>query len=98
MLIVENIHKSFGGIKALNGASFEVHSNSIVGLIGPNGSGKSTLFNIISGFYSADLGQIRYKGERINGFPPNEIARKGLVRTFQISKAPKEMTVVLRKN
>jgi ABC-type branched-subunit amino acid transport system ATPase component len=94
MLIVENIYKNFGGIRALNGASLEVKANSIVGLIGPNGSGKTTLFNIISGFYSADSGEIRYKGENINGFPSYRIARKGLVRTFQISKAPKEMTVL----
>jgi ABC-type branched-subunit amino acid transport system ATPase component len=58
MLKVEKVYKSFGGILALFGVSFEVEANTITGLIGPNGSGKSTLFNIISGFYSKDKGEI----------------------------------------
>lgn len=94
MLAVKDVHKSFGGIRALNGVSLEVEKGSIVGLIGPNGSGKTTLFNIISGFFPADSGQIYFKGEKISGLPPYEVAKKGLVRTFQISKAPKQMTVL----
>jgi ABC-type branched-subunit amino acid transport system ATPase component len=94
MLKVNDIHKRFGGIRALNGVSLEVQQATIVGLIGPNGSGKSTLFNIISGFYQADAGSVEFKGECISGLPPYEVARKGLVRTFQVSKAPKQMTVL----
>jgi len=94
MLAVKNVYKSFGGIKALNGVSLKVETGSIVGLIGPNGSGKTTLFNVISGFYSRDSGEIYFKGERIDDFPPYEIAMRGLSRTFQISKAPRRMTVL----
>ena len=94
MLKVKDIHKRFGGIHALNGVSLEVQKGTIVGLIGPNGSGKSTLFNVISGFYPADAGTIEFNGEFITRLPPYEVARKGLVRTFQVSKAPKQMTVM----
>jgi len=94
MLAVKDICKSFGGIRALNGVSLQVQKGSVVGLIGPNGSGKTTLFNIISGFCSADSGEIHFKGEKISGLPPFETAKKGLVRTFQVSKAPKRMTVL----
>ncbi len=94
MLKVVDVHKSFGGIKALDGVSMEVKEGSITGLIGPNGSGKTTLFNVISGFYPKDRGQIYLKGNRIDGFPPNEVAQKGVGRTFQISQAPEKMTVL----
>jgi ABC-type branched-subunit amino acid transport system ATPase component len=94
MLIVREVHKSFGGLKALNGVSLEVERGSITGLIGPNGSGKTTLFNIISGFYAKDAGEIYFKGRRIDGLPPHKIARMGLCRTFQISQIPQRMTVL----
>jgi ABC-type branched-subunit amino acid transport system ATPase component len=94
MLAVRDICKSFGGIRALAGVSLEVEKGLIVGLIGPNGSGKTTLFNIISGFYPADSGEIRFKGEGIGRLPPYEVAKRGVVRTFQVSKAPKQMTVL----
>ncbi|MBW2057619.1 MAG: ABC transporter ATP-binding protein [Deltaproteobacteria bacterium] len=94
MLEVKDICKSFGGIRALAGVSLEVERGSIVGLIGPNGSGKTTLFNIVSGFYPADSGEVRFKGEGIGHLPPYEVARRGVVRTFQVSKAPKQMTVL----
>ncbi len=94
MLKVIDVHKSFGGIKALDGVSLEVERGSITGLVGPNGSGKTTLFNVISGFYPKDAGEIYLKGERIDELPPNEVARKGLCRTFQISQVPEKMTVL----
>ena len=94
MLVVKDVHKSFGGIKALGGVSLEVKKGSIVGLIGPNGSGKTTLFNIISGFCSMDQGKIYFKGEKTDGLAPHELAMKGLCRTFQVSKAAKRMTVL----
>ena len=94
MLQVHNIHKNFGGIKALDGFSFRIDQGSIVGLIGPNGSGKSTLFNIISGFLKADFGRVLFKNRDITGRPPYKIAQSGLVRSFQISKAPLRMTVL----
>jgi ABC-type branched-subunit amino acid transport system ATPase component len=94
MLTIKNLEKRFGSLKALDGLSVEVEEDSIVGLIGPNGSGKTTLFNVVSGFYEKDGGEIFFKGERIDGLPPNKIAKKGLCRTFQVSKAPEKMTVL----
>jgi len=94
MLKIKNIYKSFGGILALNGVSFSVESNTITGLIGPNGSGKSTLFNVISGFYTKDRGEIYFKGKSIEGTEPYRIAMLGVGRTFQISEVPEKMTVL----
>jgi len=94
MLRIKNIYKKFGGIKALNGVSLKIKKSSIVGLIGPNGSGKTTLFNIISGFYIKDSGEIFLDNEKIDGLPPYIISRKGLCRTFQISKVPTKITVL----
>ncbi len=94
MLKVVDIHKSFGGINALAGVSLEVERGSITGLIGPNGSGKTTLFNVISRFYPQDAGEIYLVGERIDELQPNEVAGKGLCRSFQISHVPEKMTVL----
>lgn len=94
MLSVKNIHKSFGGLNALNSVSMEVEAQSITGLVGPNGSGKTTLFNIISGIYPKDIGQIEFEGKNIDRLSPSERAKKGLCRTFQVSKAPAKMTVL----
>jgi ABC-type branched-subunit amino acid transport system ATPase component len=94
MLSIKNLSKHFGSLKALDGVSLEVEGDSIVGLIGPNGSGKTTLFNVVSGFYEKDSGEIYFNGDRIDGLSPNKIARKGLCRTFQVSKAPEKLTVL----
>jgi ABC-type branched-subunit amino acid transport system ATPase component len=94
MLKVVDVHKSFGGIMALDGVSLDVERGSITGLIGPNGSGKTTLFNIISGYHPKDAGEIYLKGQRIDDLPPDAVARKGVGRTFQISQAPAKMTVL----
>jgi ABC-type branched-subunit amino acid transport system ATPase component len=94
MLTIKNLSKHFGSLKALDGVSLEVEGDSIVGLIGPNGSGKTTLFNVVSGFYEKDGGEIYFNGDRIDGLSPNKIARKGLCRTFQVSKAPEKLTVL----
>ena len=94
MLTITNLQKNFGNLRALDRVSLEVESDSIVGLIGPNGSGKTTLFNVVSGFYEKDGGEIYFKGERIDGLTPDKIAKKGLCRTFQVSKAPEKLTVL----
>ena len=94
MLRLENVHKSFGGIVALHGVSFDVEPLSITGLIGPNGSGKSTSFNVISGFYGKDRGEIYFQGKKIEDIEPYRIAMMGIGRTFQISEAPEKMTVL----
>jgi len=94
VLDIKNLQKNFGNLRALDGVSLIVESESITGLIGPNGSGKTTLFNVVSGFYPKDGGEITFKGERIDGLTPDEIAKRGLCRTFQIAKAPEKLTVL----
>jgi len=94
MLKVEHVYKNFGGILALNGVSFSVEPNTITGLIGPNGSGKTTLFNVISGFYTKDRGEIYFNGKKIEGIEPYGIAMLGVGRTFQVSEVPEKMTVL----
>jgi branched-chain amino acid transport system ATP-binding protein/neutral amino acid transport system ATP-binding protein len=94
MLVLKDVKKNFGSLQALAGVSLRVASGYITGLIGPNGSGKTTLFNIISGFYTKDNGEIHFKGEKIDGLTADKIAKKGLCRTFQIAKAPEKLTVL----
>lgn len=94
ILEVKSVYKHFGGIRAVNGASFSVPRGSITALIGPNGAGKTTLFNIITGFYKGDAGEILYEGRSIFGVRPYRIADRGMVRTFQITKALAAMPVI----
>ena len=93
-LRVENLVKRFGGITAVDGASFEIEEGSLTGLIGPNGAGKSTTFNCITGVHESTTGTIYFKGEDITGLEPYQIAQRGLVRTFQIARELEEMTVL----
>jgi branched-chain amino acid transport system ATP-binding protein len=94
ILSVQNVRKYFGGIEAVDGVSLEVEPNRITGLIGPNGAGKTTLFNVISGFYRPDEGEVFFKGERIDGLSLHQTYQKGLCRTFQISRELKLMSVL----
>jgi len=80
---VENLGISFGGIKAVDRVSFEVERNTIFSIIGPNGSGKTTIFNMISGIYKPDTGDITLDGKSLVGLRPDRIARLGIARTFQ---------------
>ncbi len=93
MLEGTNVSKSFGGLRAVSQADFYVGEGEIVGLIGPNGAGKTTLFNLITGDITPNEGKIAYKGELITGMAPHRIARKGIVRTFQITRLFGDMTV-----
>lgn len=93
ILSVTDIAVSFGGIQAVAGATFEVAPGSVTALIGPNGAGKTTAFNLITGFVSPDRGSVRLKGEDITGKRPDQIANRGLVRTFQLTKVFSKMTV-----
>ncbi|MDL5361447.1 ABC transporter ATP-binding protein [Halalkalicoccus sp. NIPERK01] len=93
-LRVEDLHKRFGGIVAVDGASFSVERASITGLIGPNGAGKSTTFNCITGVHKPDSGRVLFEGEDITGLAPHRVANRGLVRTFQIARGLPEMTVL----
>jgi len=83
MLVVQNIHKRFGGLAAVDDTSFEVAQGSITSLIGPNGAGKTTLFNIISGLLRPSDGTVLFKGTEITGWTPQRIAHAGMGRTFQ---------------
>lgn len=94
ILTIRNVHKHFGGLKAVNGISLDVRKGIITGLIGPNGAGKTTLFNTIAGFYKPDDGEIHFNGSRIDGLSPHDIFHKGLCRTFQVSREFKLMTVL----
>jgi branched-chain amino acid transport system ATP-binding protein len=93
MIVVEDIHKHFGGFRAVDGASLKIADGSITGLIGPNGAGKTTLFNVIAGLLKPTSGRVTMAGEDITGLPPHELFHKGLLRTFQIAHEFHSMTV-----
>jgi branched-chain amino acid transport system ATP-binding protein len=90
----DGVIKRFGGIRAVDGATLSVGERSITALIGPNGAGKTTFFNVITGFYKADGGSATFGGDEVLGRPPYAIARQGMVRTFQITKALARMPVI----
>ena len=94
ILQVQDLTKAFGGLRAVNHCSFAVQPGTITGLIGPNGAGKTTIFNLITGFLNPDGGAIYFQGRRIDGLPPHEIVHRGLLRTFQIPRELKRMTVL----
>jgi branched-chain amino acid transport system ATP-binding protein len=93
MLRVENVSRRFGGLLAVNQASFAANAGCITALIGPNGAGKTTLFSIISGFLKPGDGRIAYEGTDITGEPPHKLARRGIARTFQIAQPFAGLTV-----
>ena len=94
LLQVDDVFQRFGGIRAVNGATFEVAPQSITALIGPNGAGKTTLFNVVTGFYKGDSGTVRFDGADVFRKSPNAIANRGMVRTFQITKSLAAMPVI----
>jgi ABC-type branched-subunit amino acid transport system ATPase component/ABC-type branched-subunit amino acid transport system permease subunit len=94
LLEVKELEKRFGGVRAVDGASFAVPEDSITALIGPNGSGKTTVFNLIGGTMAPDAGDVWFDGQRIDGKPPWQRAHLGLGRTFQITRLFREMTVL----
>ena len=93
MIEIRNVSKHFGGIKAVENVTLDIHTGSITGLIGPNGAGKTTLFNIIAGFYSPDFGEIIFEGENISTLRSDELFKKGILRTFQIAHEFENLTV-----
>ncbi|MEM9578779.1 MAG: ABC transporter ATP-binding protein [Pseudomonadota bacterium] len=92
MIVVEDLHKHFGGFHAVDGASLEIEQGKITGLIGPNGAGKTTLFNVIAGVLKPTSGRVTMAGEDITGLPPHTLFHKGLLRTFQIAHEFASMT------
>jgi len=93
MLTVENVSKKFGELTVLDNVSFSVEEGSCLGIIGPNGAGKTTLFNIISGFLKPNGGRVTLNGKNLIGKKPSKIAKLGLIRTFQIVRVFKNMSV-----
>jgi branched-chain amino acid transport system ATP-binding protein len=94
LLEVTGLRKEFGGVVAVDGATFSVAEGSLTGLIGPNGAGKSTTFNCITGIHEPTGGRVTFDGQNITGLPPYTLANQGLVRTFQIARELSEMTVL----
>ncbi len=86
LLELNQVCKDFKGLRAVQSVSVAIERNEIFGMIGPNGSGKTTIFNLISGIYSPTNGSVSFEGENISGFEPNLICKKGIGRTFQITK------------
>jgi branched-chain amino acid transport system ATP-binding protein len=94
VLELVDVSKSFGGLRALDGLTFEVREGEILGMIGPNGSGKSTAFNVITGALPSDSGSIVFQGDDISGLPPHRISHKGIARTFQVVRPFSQLTAV----
>ena len=93
LLEVTGITKRFGGLVAVDDLSLSLDKGQILGLIGPNGAGKTTAFNMISGFYKPDEGEIYFDGKKINGLRPDQVCKLGLARTFQIVKPFPQLSV-----
>ena len=93
-LVVNNLHKRFGGLHALDGVSFEINGPELIGLIGPNGAGKTTLTNVLDGAIKPNSGTAYLNGVRIDQLQPYEVARVGLGRTFQVTRSFRRMSVL----
>ena len=94
ILEVRKLTKRFGGLTAVSGLDFEVREGEILGVIGPNGAGKSTTFNLIAGAYPATSGEVRFREEAILGLAPHQVARRGILRTFQHNRPFEGMPVI----
>jgi branched-chain amino acid transport system ATP-binding protein len=94
ILIADHITRTFGGLTAVNVAHLEIQRGSITALIGPNGAGKTTFFNLLTGYDSTNSGTWSFNGQALNGVPPHKVARLGMVRTFQLTKALYRLTVL----
>jgi len=94
LLEAQEVVKDFGGLRAVDHCSIAVEKGFICGLIGPNGAGKTTLFDLLTGFYKPNSGSVHFQEQRIDGLDPHEICLRGLVRTFQIARELKNMTLL----
>jgi branched-chain amino acid transport system ATP-binding protein len=94
LLELRNVAKHFGGLYALSGLDMQVNEGEIVSVIGPNGAGKSTMFNVVTGLYEPDDGDVLFKGQNVVGLAPNQITRLGIARTFQTVHLFPNMTVL----
>jgi neutral amino acid transport system ATP-binding protein len=94
LLRVDGVHKSYGGVRALDACTIEVHEGSVAGLIGPNGSGKTTLFNVITGYAKADSGHVYLGARKITNAAPDKVFALGIGRTFQLTRIFPRLTVL----
>jgi neutral amino acid transport system ATP-binding protein len=94
LLEVHEVGRRFGGLRAVDSASFGIERGTITALIGPNGAGKTTLFNLVTGFIAPDTGEVRFSGSRITGLRAHTVTQRGLVRTFQIPRVLTRMSVL----
>jgi ABC-type branched-subunit amino acid transport system ATPase component len=94
LLRTEGVHKSFGGVRALDTCTIEVDEGTVTGLIGPNGSGKTTLFNVITGYAKADAGEVYLADRRITNLAPDKVFALGIGRTFQLTRIFPSLTVM----
>ena len=94
ILVADKITRQFGGLTAVNVDHLEIQRGSITALIGPNGAGKTTFFNLLTGYDEPNSGTWSFNGKKLNGIPPHKVARLGMVRTFQLTKALYRLTVI----
>ena len=94
LLRTEGVHKSYGGVRALDTCTIEVNEGTVTGLIGPNGSGKTTLFNVITGYAKADAGEVYLADRRITNIAPDKVFALGIGRTFQLTRIFPSLTVM----
>ncbi len=94
LLRIVDVHKSYGGVRALDSCSVEIDEGTVAGLIGPNGSGKTTLFNVITGYAKADAGQVYLAGKNITNVAPDKVFTLGIGRTFQLTRIFASLTVL----
>ncbi len=94
ILKIVNVTKKFRGLVAVNNVSFDLYSGEILGLVGPNGAGKTTLLNVINGIYKPEGGKVLFEDNDITGLKPEFICKKGIARTFQITRLFVNMTVL----
>ena len=94
LLELKDVTKRFGGLQAVGHMTFTIEKGEILGLIGPNGAGKTTIFNLVNGFFAPTSGEIRFRGERIDGLKPHVVCHRGLARTFQVVKPLARLSVL----
>jgi branched-chain amino acid transport system ATP-binding protein len=94
ILVADGVTRKFGGLTAVDVEHFEIQRGKITALIGPNGAGKTTFFNLLTGFDEPDSGEWTFNGENLHGVPPYKVARKGMVRTFQLTKVLSRLKVI----
>src|SRR5690606_21533375 len=93
LLRLEHLTRNFGGFTAVSDLSFHVDEGEVLGLVGPNGAGKTTTFNLVTGFLKPTSGRVVFRGEDVTGRPPHQLARRGLVRTFQRTRVCAALSV-----